>query len=197
MARKHRTIPAYSRNVVLASLVLIGAIACYNWFVAPHSNYLQAAQRYESATETLASKNQVMNAGIAGYKRELVQLQEKFVQARASVFEPAGAKDFFNGIEAAAEKTGCVLSSLTFTPTNRKPGADRLSGFLRPRRARLCVLGDYAGVIALMDEFQDRREKVLIDSISVQSIGKVPGRLNCEMNITVYIMKDDEAPTHE
>jgi len=192
MSRKHGTIPAYSRSVVLASLVLIGAIACYNWFVAPHSNYLQAAHRYESAAQALASKNHVMSTGIAKHKEELAQLQEKFVQARGWVFEPAGAKDFFNGIESAAEKTGCVLSSLTFTPTNRKAGADRLSGFLRPRRARLKVLGDYAGVIALMDEFQDRRQKVLIDSIGIESTGKVPGLLDCEMNITVYVMQDEE-----
>lgn len=197
MALKHRTIPAYSRSVVLGSLVLIGAIACYNWFVAPQCTYLQAAHRYESAAQALARKNNVMSADIAKDKRELAQLNEKFVQARASVFEPAGAKEFFNGIEAAAEKTGCVISSLTFQPTNRKPGADRLSGFLRPRRARLSVLGHYAGVIALMDEFQDRREKVLIDSISIASTGKVPGRLNCEMNITVYVIQDQEASTHD
>lgn len=197
MSRKHGTIPANSRIVVLASLVVIGAIACYNWCVAPHWNNLQAAHRYESATRTLASKNHIMNAGIARHKRELAQLKEKFVQARGWAFGPAGAKDFFNGIEAAAEETGCVLSSLTFTPTNRKSAADRPSGFLRPRHARLSVLGDYAGIIALMNEFQDRREKVLIDSISIESIGKVPGRLDCEMNVTVYVMQDEEASTNE
>jgi len=197
MSRKHGTIPAYSRSVVLASLVLIGAIACYNWFVAPHSNYLQAAHRYESAALALARKNRVMSTGIAKHKRELAQLQEKFAQAKGWVFEPAGAKGFFNGIEAAAEETGCVLSSLTFPPSNRKSGVDRQGGFLTVRRATLSVLGDYAGVIALMDEFQDRREKVLIDSISIESTGKAPGRLDCEMNITVYVMQDEEAATNE
>ena len=41
------------RNVFLASLVLIGAIAAYNWTVAPHRNYLLAARKYEVAADKL------------------------------------------------------------------------------------------------------------------------------------------------
>lgn len=197
MRRSIRAIPAYSRSVVLASLVLIGAAACYNWFVAPHTSYLAAARRYESTAEALARKNRVMNTGIAEKTRELARLQGEFARARESVFDGAGAKDFFNGIEAAAEKAGCMVSLLTFPSTDKKRGSEGRGRFLRVRRAKVSVLGDYGGIIALMDEFQNRRERVVIDSISIESAGKVPGRLDCEMNVTVYIMQDEEASIHE
>jgi hypothetical protein len=200
MIRNIRTIPAYSRSVGLASLVLIGTVACYNWFVAPHTNYLRAAQRYESTAEDLARKNSVMTAGIAEKKRKLARLQAEFAQARELVFDGAGAKDFFNAIEAAAEKAGCAVLSLTFPSTDKKPDSRRRGGFLRGEHAKLSVLGDYGGIIALMDEFQNRRERVVIDSISIESTGN-PGaperRLDCRMNVTVYIMQDEEASIHE
>jgi hypothetical protein len=197
MTRNIRTIPAYSRSVLLASLVVIGAVACYNWFIAPHTNYIRAAQKYESTAEAMERKNRVISKGIAGKKRELARLQAEFEQARELVFDHAGAKDFFNGIEAAAEKVGCAVSSLNFQSTGKKSGSNRTEGFLRGKHAVLNVLGDYTGIIALMDEFQNRRERVVIDSISIESTGKVPGRLDCRMNITIYVMQDEEASTHE
>ena len=56
----------FSRNVMLTSLVLIGTIAFYNWVVAPHRNYLLAAQRYASVTADLVKKNQIINIKIQG-----------------------------------------------------------------------------------------------------------------------------------
>ena len=197
MTRNTRTIPAYSRSAVLASLVLIGAVACYNWFVAPHTNYLRAAQKYESTAEAMARKNRVISTGIAGKKKELAGLQAEFAQARELVFDDAGAKDFFNGIEPTAEKAGCMVSSLNFPSTDKKPGARRSGGFLRLKHAVLNVLGDYTAIIALMNEFQNRRQRVVIDSISIESTGKVPGRLNCRMNVTIYVMQDEEATIHD
>ena len=201
MIRNIRTMPAKaSRGVVLAALVLIVAVACYNWFISPHTNYLQAANRYESMAETIARKNRVINKGIARWKGELSNLQDEFKQARALVFDPEGAKDFFNGIEAAAESSGCVLSLLKFEPPNSKSSGHRKGGILRVRRAGLSVLGDYVGLIALIDKLQDRREKVVIDSISIESTGNPDepgGRLNCQMNVTVYVMQGEEASTHD
>ena len=46
------------RNIAFAALVLMGAIAVYNRVVAPHANYVLAAQRYESVANKLTKKNQ-------------------------------------------------------------------------------------------------------------------------------------------
>lgn len=197
MTRNTRTIPACSRSVLLASLVLIGAVACYNWFVTPHTNYLRAAQEYESTAEAMARKDRVITTGIAGKKKELARLQTEFAQARKLAFDIAGAKDFFNGIEAAAEKAGCMISSLNFPSTDKKSGVRRPKGFLRLKHAVLNVLGDYTDIIALMDEFQNRPERVVIDSINIESNGKVPERLDCRMNVTIYVMQDEEVSIHE
>lgn len=186
-----------SRGAILAMLVLIGAVACYNWFVSPHASYLQAAQRYESTAEVMARKNSVISKGIVRWKGELRKLQDEFAQARTRVFDSAGAKEFFNRIEAAAESSGCVLSLLKFEPPNSKSDGRRKGRILRVRRAELTILGDYIGLITLIDKLQDRREQVLIDSIDIESAGKVSGRLDCRMNVTVYVMQDEEISTHD
>jgi hypothetical protein len=46
-----------SRNAVSASLILIAALAMYNWIVAPRTNYLLAAQRYEFVIEKVVKIN--------------------------------------------------------------------------------------------------------------------------------------------
>ena len=40
-----------TRDSVFAALIVIAAIAMYNWIVAPHVDYLFAAQQYEFAIE--------------------------------------------------------------------------------------------------------------------------------------------------
>lgn len=200
MAKNIRTISAHSRTVVLASIILIGAAACYNWFVSPHTNYLRAAQRYESAAEDLASRNRVMKTMVAAKRKELARLRGEFDRARQCVFDVAGAKEFFNGIEAAAQKAGCEVSSLNFPSTNSKAGSDRRSGYLSARLARLSVQGGYPGIVALMAQLQNRRERVLIDSIDIESSGNrnaPAGQLDCQMNVTIYVMQDEEASIHE
>lgn len=195
-----RKISAHSRTVVLASLVLIGAVACYNWFVAPHTNYLRAAQRYEATAESLERKSRAMNTAVTIKKKELAKLRAEFVRAKESVFDIAGAKAFFNGIEEAAAKAGCSVSSLTFRSTDKKPASGRQAGYLRARLARLSFQGDYPGIIALTAELQNRPERVVIDSISIESTGShdaPKGQLDCQMNVTIYVMQDEEASNHE
>ncbi|MHC4356872.1 MAG: hypothetical protein ACYS0H_29585, partial [Planctomycetota bacterium] len=47
-----------SRNAASASLILIAALAMYNWIVAPHTAYLVAAQQHEVVVATVARKNE-------------------------------------------------------------------------------------------------------------------------------------------
>ena len=53
-----------SRNAVSASLIVIAALAMYNWIVAPRAGYLSAAQRYEFVMDNMVKKNKIINSKV-------------------------------------------------------------------------------------------------------------------------------------
>jgi len=193
MTPKNRTKSTRSsRSVMLAVLVLIGAAAGYNWLVAPHCSYLRAAQKGRSTAGELVRKDRLISNDIAAHKELLTQLQEKFIRAKEQFFDPAGASEFFGSIDALAQDSGCILSSLIFRPAKLQV-AQNLSGFITPRHATLSVLANYAGLVTMLNKLQDRPEQVRVDSIDVKLSRNTPGRLNCDMNITIHVVQDEEA----
>lgn len=183
-----------SRNVMLAALVLIGAITVYNWIVAPHANYLLAAQRHASVIGELAKKNRIINNNVAIKNKKLKELQEKFSQVHTALFDPIEAKEFFSDIQAVSEEANCVIQSLNFLQTDSalKAKRSKAGSYITVNRATLSVVGSYKNIIALMNKLQDRLRQVWIDSISIKSIRNNPDQLECDVIITVYAIQNEE-----
>lgn len=188
-----------SKNVVLAALALIGIIAVYNWIVAPHANYLMAAQRYKSVTDVLAKKNEIISKDVIVKRKELEESQDEFEQVRTSLFDPIGAKEFFSDIEVMAEDTNCIVRSLNVSQTGSalKAGQSKASSYITANRATLSVVGNYGNIVALMSKMQDRLEQVRIDSISIKLISSDSNQLKCDMTITVYVIWNEEEQTDD
>ena len=185
------------RIVFLAVLVLIGTIAVYNWIVAPHRNYLLAAQRYESAMSDLEKKKGIINNNLKIQKNELGKLQEQFNDNLKMFFDPLEARDFFSGIKAVTEKAGCVMYSLTFSSANSTSGKSKLKtdNYIIERGAHLSIMGGYGNIEALMNQLQNGSKYVRIDSVRISSDKENPGYLKCDTNITIYeIQRKDNRP---
>lgn len=185
------------RIVFLAVLVLIGTIAVYNWIVAPHRNYLLAAQRYESAMSDLEKKKGIINNNLKIQKNELGKLQEQFNDNLKMFFDPEEARDFFSGIKAVTEKAGCVMYSLTFSSANSTSGKSKLKtdNYIIERGAHLSIMGGYGNIEALMNQLQNGSKYVRIDSVRISSDKENPGYLKCDTNITIYeIQRKDNRP---
>ena len=185
------------RIVFLAVLVLIGTIAVYNWIVAPHRNYLLAAQRYESAMSDLEKKKGIINNNLKIQKNELGKLQEQFNDNLKMFFDPLEARDFFSGIKAVTEKAGCVMYSLTFSSANSTSGKSKLKtdNYIIERGANLSIMGGYGNIEALMNQLQNGSKYVRIDSVRISSDKENPGYLKCDTNITIYeIQRKDNRP---
>ena len=185
------------RIVFLAVLVLIGTIAVYNWIVAPHRNYLLAAQRYESAMSDLEKKKGIINNNLKIQKNELGKLQEQFNDNLKMFFDPEEARDFFSGIKAVTEKAGCVMYSLTFSSANSTSGKSKLKtdNYIIERGANLSIMGGYGNIEALMNQLQNGSKYVRIDSVRISSDKENPGYLKCDTNITIYeIQRKDNRP---
>ncbi|HPS55347.1 MAG TPA: hypothetical protein PLP05_07110 [Sedimentisphaerales bacterium] len=195
MKDKKQTILAYpSQNVMVISLVVIGAIAFYNWFVSPHRNYLLAAQRQELVATDLLKKNQVINNTIAINKNELEELQGKFKQACIGLFSDVEATKFFSNIQTLVENANYTVNSLKFLPTYTvgKGDESEKTNYVVTRQVKLSVLGDYGNIILLMSKLQDRPERVQIDTVVVKPTISDSDLLQCDMNITIYVIENKE-----
>ena len=187
------------RIVFLSVLVLIGTIAVYNWVVAPHRNYLLAAQRYESAMSDLEKKYGIINNNLKIQKNELGKLQEQFNDNLKMFFDPLEARDFFSGIKAVTEKAGCVMYSLTFSSVNSTSGKNKLKtdNYVIERGAHLSIMGGYGNIEALMNQLQNGSKYVRIDSVRISSDKENPGYLKCDTNITIYEIQRKDNRRHD
>ena len=178
-----------TRMVFLASLVLIGAIAIYNWFVAPHQNYLLAAQRYHSITGELAKKNQIISNNVIIKKKEIKELYEKFNQAHNMLFDPAGAREFLSNLQVLSEQENCIIYSLTYSPANLPSDTDSslTDVYITRHQASLTVIGSYGNIVNLIKKLQDRPQQVDIASVSINSNINVSDGLKSDMTITIYV----------
>ncbi len=187
-----------SRNVVFSALVVIEAIALYNWIVRPNVNYLRAAQTYESVAEKLAEKNQIISNNVTIRRKEHKELQEKFEHIRLKLFDPVKAKEFFSDIQAMAEETNCIIYSLNFSPTD--PALDtgqEVSSHITTNHAQLSAVGDYKNTVALINKLQGRSKQVWIDSVSIEPIGSNSEQLKCDITVTIYVIHSKEKDSHD
>ena len=176
------------KNIVLAALVLMGAIAIYNRVVAPHANYLLAAQRYESVANKLIRKNQAIIDNVKIKKKEVEGLEEKLEQMRTNFFEPIEAKEFFSDIEVMSEGANCTISSLDVSQTRSALKAERSGarGYTTANHATLSVVGSYRNIVVLMNKLQGSPRQVWINSVSIKPISDSSEQLKCDISIVIY-----------
>ena len=184
-----------SRNVVSSALIVIAAIAMYNWLVAPHTAYLLSAQRNRAVVDDIAEKSKVINSTVTIKKNRLQQLREQFAQLQSTFFTVEEAKEFFSDLQAISEQTGCVVNSLNFI-TDRKSvegwQQDDSSGIVA-QSATLSVVGVYENIIKLVERLQLRAQKVWVDSVEMKILHYDSAQPKCDITITIYTIEDREA----
>ncbi len=188
-----------SRNALSAALIIIAAIALYNWMVAPHATYLFAAQQYESVVGSVAKKNKIISNVIGVKKKKLQELSEQFAQLRCTLFTPDEAKEFFSDLRVVCEGAGCTVHSLKFilmeSSSQQKQFEDASGAVVNS--AMLSVTGVYSNVIELVEILQKRTQKVWIDSIEMVALDGDSAKLNCDMAITIYTIHSKETTVNE
>lgn len=174
-----------SGNILLAAILIIAAVVVYKWTIAPHTNYLSAAQRYDMTLDGIARKNKLIETNIRVQQKKLEKLQKKFEQLNSRLFTPTKATEFFSDIQSVAEEAGCQISSVNFSSAN--PGNRAKTTNVYTKRARLDIIGSYENITKLISRLQNRPERVKVDRISIKPIRGIGGKLKCDATIVIYI----------
>ncbi|MBC8481533.1 MAG: hypothetical protein H8D47_02580 [Planctomycetes bacterium] len=179
-----------SRNVILSGLVMIAAIALYNWLIQPHVGYLWATERYEQVSNKLINKNKGLTVDVAGKRKTLKDLEREFESVCGYLFELEEAKQFLSNIETMAEQTDCQLRSLDFSPLDpqKANGIEESDTSVISNTAVLSLTGGYSNIVALINKLQNQQGRVWINSINITLLPRVG--LTCEITIKFYIISE-------
>lgn len=183
-----------SQNAVFAALIVIAAVALYNWIVAPQVGYLFAAQQYESAVGKTGEKNKTIAGEVKVKTKKLEELREQFALSRGILFTPDGAKKFFADLRTISKETGCTVHSFNLNvskPGNRDKRSEDILGMVA-NSATLSVIGRYNSIIGLVEKLQNHPQKVCIDSLKIEIFDFGSAQLKCDMTITVYTIQDKD-----
>jgi hypothetical protein len=184
-----------SRNAFSVSLIVITALATYNWVAAPHTNYLFAAQRYESVMDKIIAENKVIGSTVKVKKKKLQELQEQSVELLSTLFTPDKATEFFSDLQAISEETGCIVYSLNFVDSKpgTKGGQPEPTAGVVTKSAILSVVGVYRNITRLIRRLQSRTQKVWIDSLKIRTLDRGLDRARCDITITICTVENEEA----
>jgi len=183
-----------TRHAVSVPLIVIAALAMYNWLVMPHADYLSAAQGYESVMDNVVEKNKTISNIVNIKRKKLQELREQSAQLQSTLFTPDQAREFFSDLQAISEETGCMVHSVNLISNKPNPKDKRsedTSGVVT-KSAALSVVGVYKDIARLMKRLQARTQKVWIDSVTVQTLVYGSDRPRCDITITICEIQDKE-----
>jgi Tfp pilus assembly protein PilO len=185
------------RNVLSGALVIITAIAMYNWILAPHVSYLFAVQRYEPVASNIANESVALRDSLDAKRGQLAQLRRQFTELRGALFTPRQAREFFMDIQNTAEKSGCTVTSASFTPDQAGPAVRQADQtlFVATRGATLSLFAPYDKIANLLAALQNRPQKVWIDSVSMELRDISSAQLECTITLTIYVVQNRETPS--
>jgi hypothetical protein len=184
-----------SRNAGSASLIIIGALAMYNWIVAPHTAYLAAAQQHEVVVATVARKNEHITKMVEIKRKKLEELREQSAHLLSTIFTADKATEFFSDLQAISEQSGCTVHSLNFvgnTPDYKSGHLEDSAGVV-DKSAILSVIGGYSDIIKLFERLQMRSEKVWIDSVRMQTVDRRSANPQCDITLRIHTIPSKES----
>ncbi|MCX5633116.1 MAG: type 4a pilus biogenesis protein PilO [Phycisphaerae bacterium] len=179
-------------NIFAAACVLIAMVALYNWFAAPHVQYLMAAQRYETAANEVEKTSKITNAEIQTGQKKLDEISGQFRQKKQEFFGVESARSFLESIQSKVEKNRLFVDSLKFQPPKQITTYDGNSIDIWQYQVNLTVSGQYQDIVKFLDSLQNRKEKVWIDMISLHLKDQATGSLVCDLSLSIYTLKIKE-----
>lgn len=183
------------------ALVAIFAFAAYSWLVAPHVVSLRASEQYERTAGVCAEKSGEINQRLQTERTRLQELAAQYARFSNQAFRPNKAEEFLSDLEAFCAQTGCVMASLSHIHNGsrrsvRESGETSRSLFIH-RSVALTVHAPYGNIIGLIEKLQARPQKVWIDAMRIGPSDLGPGRVVCDLVVTIYVNLDKESSDDE
>lgn len=182
-----------SRRALMATFILIAAVAMYNWTVAPHTNQVLATQQYISTLDTVAEKRASLQKIVDLKKKKLKELHDQMGELKGLFFTEQQAKEFLSDLQAVSIEESCQPVSIVIDPKRTDVKTEnKQDSFIKTRMAEMVVTGSYGEVISLISRFLNRPQKVLINSLEMETFEEDFSKIKCMMILTIHTLQSEE-----
>jgi hypothetical protein len=182
------------RRVLLAALAVIAVFGLYRWILAPHTEHLFAAQKYNSTLDEAISKVGFLGNVQEMKKTKIEELTKESSNQRNQLFTPQEVRQFFASLPSVINQAGCVVQSVSSVPDTQKNQQGNSSG-ITAKKASVIFVGGYNEIIKLFGLLQDSEKKVWIESLRIDTGGA--GKLKCQILLTIYCVERVESTLYE
>jgi len=187
-----------SRNAFFAAMIVIAAIAMYNWIIVPQKAYLYAAQRYQSVVSELAKRKEALSVIVDKKAENLEKLNRRFTELEGKVLISDKVERFAGDLQSASKQAGCVVYSINVvTKKQRAKRKQPKDAWIIANTLEVSLVGEYKNVVDLVGKLQSYNGKVWIDSIKMEIFDEDSARLRCDMTITIYSSSEKEINLNE
>ncbi len=183
-----------NRRVTLAALLVISTVALYRWILAPYGGQLLAAQKYDFVLASVLRKASILSTTLEKKKAKLQELTAQAETLQNELFTPDQLRAFFTSLPGLANSNGCAIQSIN-SPSEKQNNPVSDKGIIE-KRAVVTVIGGYANIMALIKDLQTGRQKVWIDSVRMDTGGS-PGKLKCQLTLTLYCADNIKVTSYE
>ncbi len=188
IADRIRTHPRVVRHASSAAVIVIGAIALYNWVLASHVGYLHAMQKLEAAVGSIAEEKDRVGGTLKAKIGQWRSLRQELAELEDGVFTTQEAQAFLRGLLLLVEETGCTvvvadLAGHDKTTPIEEPNAPLVVDVFRPS---LAVSGGADQILTLLQRLRDHRPRVWIDSCQCDFSDAEEGPLECSLGLALY-----------
>jgi Tfp pilus assembly protein PilO len=184
-----------SRMAMMVAATCIAAIGSYNWFITPHVQCLEAAQRYANEISTFEKKSKMLDSKLKIKRIEADRLSKEIASAQRQLFTADDAQRFFAGLEPCAQRLHCTLTSLkqfgdeAIADGNTTCAA---SGITKSR-VSINLAGRYADIITFLAQLPNNSKKIVISPFSLSVYQNDSDMLNCSLVLTIYVINDENS----
>jgi Tfp pilus assembly protein PilO len=171
------------RRVLLSAMALIAVFGLYRWILAPHTEQLLAAQKYNSSLDEAIRKAEFMGTIQEMKKAKIEELTKESNRQQNQLFMPQEMRQFLASLPSVVNQAGCIIQSVSSVPeAQRNPQGDG-SGIIA-KKAMVTFVGGYNDIIKFLGALQNYERKVWIESVRMDTGGA--GKLKCQVLLTLY-----------
>jgi Tfp pilus assembly protein PilO len=182
------------RRVLLIALAAIVVFALYRWVLAPHTNQLLAAQRYNSSLDSAIRKADFMHTAIENKKTKIEELTKESDRLRNQLFTQNESRRFFASLPSVVIQSGCAVMSVSAVPDSQR-NTQNDTPAISSKKAMVTIIGGYNGITKFIGALENYEHKVWIESVRIDAGGA--GKLKCQVLLTLYCIERVENSLYE
>lgn len=181
------------RRAFSAALILVGAVALYNWVVSPHVGYLHAMRRLEPVVGRMVEQRQRIRGALDGKRQKLRSLQREFAETRQGFFTREESEAFTHNLQSFIEQVGCsiVIADFTYGSDGKQDRGPGMPAAVQDYHIGVIVWGYYDEITALLDRLQNNQPIVWVDSCRMDLLDARGGMLECRLALTTYVLWEE------